>query len=398
VSGERHLVASFALATFATIYSAVVIAPLVTQISADFGVTAGTVGLVAAAYAIPGVFVGALAGPFADRHGRRLPLVAGTILLGSSTIASAFAPDLVMLGALRVVAGVGAAVILPNMMAALADHFEQPRRSRMIALIFMANTTGSLAGIALAGIVAERFGWRVSLALAGAIAIVAAATLLRAPIRRITAVHAPMIESFRRVLSDTSASALLASNFLGVVAWQTWVIYIVVFFERQYGLAHGLASTYAIVLGGGMLVGSQLGAMLGNRHGQRIVLAASMTGYGTLLVLVTTLVPALPLAIALCAAGGFLFGLRATSNAALMTEQVPLFRSTVLGLSATTVAGAIATSGALGGMLLDASGFVALALFCLAAAAGSGAIAVARVSEVAPAVVRSPGPDVAAAD
>jgi hypothetical protein len=41
---------------------------------------------------------------------------------------------------------------------------------------------------------------------------------------------------------------------------------------------------------------------------------------------------------------------------------------------------------------------VALALFCLAAAAGSGVIAIARVSEVAPASVRSPGPDVAAAD
>jgi predicted MFS family arabinose efflux permease len=375
-----------------------VIAPLVTQISFELGVTVGTVGLVAAAYAIPGVFVGALAGPFADRHGRRLPLVAGTTLLGLSTIASAFAPNIVTLGALRAVAGIGAAMILPNMMAALADHFEQPRRSRVIALVFIANTTGNLAGIAVAGVVAELFGWRVSIALAGAIAIVAAAALLRAPLRRIMTVRAPLIESFRRVLGDASASALLASNFLGVVAWQTWVIYIVVFFERQYGLAHGLASTYAIVLGAGMLLGSQLGATLGNRHGQRIVLAASMTGYGALLVLVTALAPALPLAIALCAAGGFLFGLRATSNAALMTEQVPVFRSTVLGLSATTVAGAIAASGALGGMLLDSSGFVALALFCLLAAAGSGAIAVARVAEVGPTPARSPGPDIAAAD
>ena len=114
------------------------------------------------------------------------------------------------------------------------------------------------------------------------------------------------------------------------------------------------------------------------------LLALSLTGFGLLLLPVTLLTLSLPVTVALCALGAVLFGLRATSNAALYVEQVPTARSTMLGLSATTVAAAGAVSGVTGGAVLDALGFGGVAFYCLVAAVASGAVAVALVSEKAP--------------
>src|SRR6185436_6324881 len=83
-----------------------------------------------------------------------------------------------------------------------------------------------------------------------------------------------------------------------------------------------------------------------------------------------------------CLLAGALYGLRATSNALLMTEQVPDARSTLLGLSATTVAAANATSATAGGIALDTAGFPAIGVLSLVTAAASAALVMGMVREV----------------
>ncbi len=369
---SRALVAALSAATFSVIYSSNVVAPLVTQMAADFGTSAGTIGIVAAAYALPGIFTGALRRPF---------LVGGALTVGTGTILSAFAPDLVTVTLLRGVAGVGAAVVLPNMMATVADHFGPSRRARIISVIFTANTLGGLVGITGTGIVAQHYGWRVALALAGVLAFGAAIATALAPLRRQPRTDVAFLSSIGRVLADRSALALLASNYLGAMALQTWALFIVVFFERQYGVARDVASTFALVQGVGLLIGTQLGPGAVSRFGARVALGASLSGYGLILMGVTTAQLALPLAIGGCLAAAILYGLRATSNAMLMTEQVPAARSTMFGMSATTVAAANATSATAGGVALDTFGFAAVGALCLVSAVLSAMVVMGLVRE-----------------
>jgi predicted MFS family arabinose efflux permease len=395
---SRAIVATMAAATFSIIYSGNVIAPLVTQLAAEFGTTAGTIGIVAAAYSLPGIATGALAGPFSDRHGRRPFLVGGGTVVGVFTILASLAPDLVTVAILRSIAGVGAAIVLPSMMATVADHFGPERRARIISTVFLANTLGGLAGIALTGVVAQNFGWRVALALAGVWALVAALASVIAPLQRAPATTVPFFTPLRRVLTDRGALALLASNYLGATALQTWALFMVVFFERQYGLARDVASTYALALGIGLLVGTQVGPNFTARLGARGSLAASLVGYGLVLVGLTALPWPLALAVGVLLLAGALYGLRATSNALLMTEQVPDARSTLLGLSATTVAMANATSATAGGIALDMAGFTAIGLLCLITAAASAALVLGMVREVVGAgtAKAAPAPDITA--
>ena len=370
------------LSAFAVIYSGAVIAPLVTQLAGEFDVSTGSVGLAVAAYSLPAIVVGMIAGPHADRYGRKRFLIVGALWTGIFTLAAALAPTFAALLVLRALAGFGAALVLPNMMAAVADRFPYRERGRAIAKVFVANTLGQAAGITFGGIVAEHLGWRVAVASAGMLLVAVAAAVAPVVFPRVSATLASgTLGVYRAVLGDRSAVAILAANLLGVVAWGTWGTFIVAFFQRGYGVAQGLASTYALVLGVGMLVGTQAGGWLGDRARQKVLLALSLSTFGALVVVVTVADLPAPLAIGLSLLGAVAFGVRATANGALMTAQVPQARTTVLAISQATVgAGAVFGTPA-GGALLDAFGFPAVGAYCFATAVASSALVALYVRE-----------------
>ena len=129
-----------------------------------------------------------------------------------------------------------------------------------------------------------------------------------------------------------------------------------------------------------MLVGSQIGGRLGGIS-QKQLLGAALVAYGLMLFAVLFSVPALPLALLGLLAAATCFGMRATSNAALMSEQAVSARTTVFAFSAATVSAGTVVAGAAGGATLDAGGFGALGLFCLVSAVLSALLVAAFVRE-----------------
>lgn len=387
---RRWFLAPLAFATFATIYSGALIGPLVTQLATQFHTLPGSVGLASAAYSLPGIVVGAIAGPFSDRYGRRRFLLFGTVVTGIFTAAAALAPTLLIFIVMRSIAGLAAALVLPNMMAAVADRFAHTERGPAVATIFGANTLGTIAGISGAGIIANYFGWRISVAVAGALLICSAAGVAAVRFPWNSSGRSPsIINVYRTVLTDRSAVILLLSNLLGVAAWGTWGTYIVAFFQHTYSTGLGTASVYSVVLGLGMLVGSQIGGRLFRGSRQTLILACGLCCFGASVLIVTAAGLPLEIAIALSLAGAIGFGLRATANANVMTQQVPQARATLLAMSAATVAAGTVFGTGIGGTVLDALGFAALGSFCLAIAVISAGTALLFVREFGGATTQS---------
>ncbi|MDX3525599.1 MFS transporter [Streptomyces sp. ID05-39B] len=110
---------------------------------------------------------GSVAGPLADRYGRKGMAAAGIVVFGTATAAMSLATTIELLAVLRVVACAGLGAVAPVVMAIVADSTPAPRRAPVVALAFSGIAAGTVAGGLLASTVLPDFGWPAVLALCG---------------------------------------------------------------------------------------------------------------------------------------------------------------------------------------------------------------------------------------
>lgn len=125
-----------------------------------------------------GLLAGSLAsGPFADKYGRKLVIIASVALFGAFTLVSAYSSTIRELVIWRFVTGLGLGAAIPNVMALVSDYSPSQRRATVIMLVAAANAAGATLGAVLAGQLLPLFGWR-AMFYFGGIAPLALAVLL----------------------------------------------------------------------------------------------------------------------------------------------------------------------------------------------------------------------------
>ncbi|MBK5297827.1 MAG: MFS transporter, partial [Vicinamibacteria bacterium] len=120
---------------------------------------------------------GAAAGLAGDRVGRQTALLGSMVVFGVMTLAAAMADSTAMLGALRLLAGIGLGGAMPNAAALAAEYVPANRRPIAVTIaIVCVPLGGTLAG--LLGIRAlPLLGWRTLFLVGGVVPIVAAVAL-----------------------------------------------------------------------------------------------------------------------------------------------------------------------------------------------------------------------------
>jgi MFS family permease len=149
------------------------------------------VGLVVGAFAVSAAAVRPWAGRFGDRHGRRVLLCGGALLVGFSTLAYTQIDSLAPLVALRLLTGIGEAAVFVGAATAIQDMAPEHRRGEAASYFSVALYSGLALGPALGEHLADGAGgyhrvWIV----AGLAGVVAAALGLGTP-------HAPMADAPR---------------------------------------------------------------------------------------------------------------------------------------------------------------------------------------------------------
>jgi MFS family permease len=141
----------------------------------EFGVGRAGLALVTAAYGLSFGGLLMLGGRLADLFGRRRTFLAGVLIFGAGSVASAFAPGLAWLAGARFGQGVGAALVAPAALALLGAIYPEPgKRARMLAIWGGVNGIGATFGTLLSGVVVTYVSWRWSFALPAAVAVVVA--------------------------------------------------------------------------------------------------------------------------------------------------------------------------------------------------------------------------------
>ena len=129
--------------------------------------------------ALFGLAAGALlAGPIADRVGRKTVLGAAVLLFGVACAWSGFASSLTELTALRFVTGLGLGAAMPNAVTLMSEYCPDQRRATLTNAMFCGFPLGAACGGFLAAWMIPQWGWRSVLVAGGCAPIVLAVLII----------------------------------------------------------------------------------------------------------------------------------------------------------------------------------------------------------------------------
>jgi AAHS family 4-hydroxybenzoate transporter-like MFS transporter len=113
-----------------------------------------------------------------DKFGRKKLIVAGGLLFGAFTLASAFSATLRELLVLRFIAGIGLGASIPSAIALAAEYAPSRSRATTISVLFIGYNLGSTVGGLLAAHFIPIFGWPFVFQVGGIVPILLSLSLI----------------------------------------------------------------------------------------------------------------------------------------------------------------------------------------------------------------------------
>ncbi len=144
------------------------------QLSREFAMDAVMLGWVGTGYILATAVFMVPFGRLADIHGRKKAFIGGIMVLSLGCLASVFAHSQAAFVGLRILQGMGGAMISGNSVAILTSIFPANKRGRVIGLNTAATYIGLSVGPLAGGVQTQSLGWRsifITCAILGAIAI-----------------------------------------------------------------------------------------------------------------------------------------------------------------------------------------------------------------------------------
>lgn len=322
--------------------------------------SAAAVGSVLLARLLP-TLASPLVGVYADRLDRRAVLVASDLVRALLLLTMVFARDLMVLLVLVFLMGLARALFNPTIRSAFPSVVEGGDLARANALVSGTFSVSVTLGPALGGLLVATVGVGAAFALDAATFLVSALLLSRIPMPRSPAVGGT---GFGRELKEGLAYlaktrvplAIVAGAFLTMLTINLTVPAEVFLAKRTFSTGDAGYGLLVGVWGGGMVLGSALMAVVGDRVGALpfyfasiFVAAIGLAGTG--------FAPTFVLALVALAVAGIANGIDDVAASTVIQERVPdaflgrVFSLNFFGLSAGEVLAYLA-----GGTLVDAAG------------------------------------------
>jgi MFS family permease len=189
----------------------------IAQVAADLGTTVTGVQTAITLYTLVMATMMITGGKIGTMIGRRRAFSIGCVVYGAGSLTTALAPDLtVLIIGWSVLEGLGAALIMPAIVALVASNFEAAQRPRAYGLVASAGAVAVAAGPLIGGAVTTYWTWR--LVFAGEVVIVIAILVLTRRIHDAVPEHRSRLDLVGVVLS----AAALGMAVFGVLRSGVW--------------------------------------------------------------------------------------------------------------------------------------------------------------------------------
>ena len=339
-----------------------VVSPILPAISGDIGTSVTKAGLLISAYMIPfGVFQ-LIFGPLADRYGKRQVINVSMIMFTIATALCAIGTNLTDLSVYRALTGAFAAAVMPISLALIGDIFPMEERQSAIGTFMGISFLGQGLSMAIGGTISYYLNWRGVFALYALMSVVTTALLLTVG-RKIPSqpnCKAGFFAPYKKIFSNKANIILyltvLTEGIFIVGSFSYLGGYIDHVFHYNY-LMIGLIMT---LFGFFAVVGGRMSGKLAARIGRGSVLKAGLllaASAEIILFLSGGSIAAVMPAIGLLGLG-FMFA--HSSLLTIATEAARQARGAAMSLVAFCFMGGGGLGTAIGGKVIDMSGFSTL--------------------------------------
>lgn len=159
-SKEKTVIFVVVITAFVTTFTGSALNLSIPDISRQFGLSASASGWIITGYTLAVAICSIPAGKLADMKSRKTVLAAGLAVFVSCSIAAVFSVSGIMLIAVRLLQGIGAAMIFSTNIAILTDTFPEKQRGRVLGFSLAATYAGQSAGPVLGGVLNYNLGWK----------------------------------------------------------------------------------------------------------------------------------------------------------------------------------------------------------------------------------------------
>ncbi len=249
-------------------------------LKAEMGLSDVQLGVVGSSFMLVYAFGAPLAGLVGDRVNRKVLILGGMIFWSLITIATALSTKYWHLVLFRALEGLGETFYYPASMSLLADYHGPDTRSRAMGLHQSSVYAGTIAGGAVAGLVAQHYGWRSGFYLFGSLGVVlgfALLLLLREPkrgaadhglVEAAPVTHATLLAGVGKVFRNPMVPVLMAvfigANFVAMI-FLTWMPS---FLSRKFSMSLAMAGLSATAY---LQIASVVGVIAGGVLADRMV-------------------------------------------------------------------------------------------------------------------------------
>lgn len=346
VNAPAYVLTLLTIVSFFNYLDRWVIAILLEPIKLELDLSDSQMGLIAGfAFALLYATVGLPLARIADRRSRITLLSVCLALWSAMTALTGLVRNFVELFMVRMAVGIGEAGCGPAAHSVIGDIFPRERRPLAISIFQAGGVLGQSAGLAIAGIVAQIWGWRAALMVLGLLGIPLALLIyftVREPARsqdHAQAASESMLATFRILFARPPLRHLVIGVSIAAFGSYGMIQWVPSFFIRLHGLSLAEVGGYlGAVKGAAGVLGTVIGGLALTRLGPRDIRwelwwPMAMFAFGPLFYLASFTIPGWKAALALQMIGAFISAMAGgVALAAVQSYAEPFRRATALAI------------------------------------------------------------------
>ncbi|MFC4652100.1 MFS transporter [Lactococcus nasutitermitis] len=335
-----------------------IISPLLPEIAHDFHTSISQTALGVTTYALCEMIGAPLFGPLGDRFSKRRLLLVGLSIFLLGTFLCAIATSLVPFYIYRAIAGLGAALFLPNVWAFIGSYFENKTMNKIMGLVMSALSLSVALGVPLGSFLAQLSSWHSAFWASGILsAIVVLIVFIAIPNTRSQSQKVTYLANFKAVFKTKNAPQALLTDLFWMFAFYILYTFLGSFLTLNFQFNVATTGTIFLIYGFANFIAASTGGFIMNHLGREKSIFINGCASIVFVLCLGLLGKSFPLMLLFLICIAFSMGFGVTAISAYLASLSANHRSTLMSFNSSALYLGLTIASALGGFIFENVGF-----------------------------------------